>query len=512
MSPATSLPLLTGSITLSDALDEEDNVLERLSYPEKRLDFCKYLFTHTNTIKAIVSHHLRIPEDSCRVPWVDEWLHGSFNICIPIYINAVKRLMIRFPLPYKIGESTHSGNAEEKLRCEVATYAWMESHCPSVPIPCLWGFGYPSGPSFTVLHRAPLLSRLGWNMRRLVSWILRRPIPSPYVAHPHREDFASGYMLVDYVENGRMLSESWDTLRNDPERRKTLFRDMARIMLSLARVGFPRIGSLTMDNHAIVTLTNRPLTLQLHQLENESIPTNIPRDLTYTTTDTYVLDLLTCHDNRIRHQPNSIIDYSDGESQLSALAIMRALVPHFTNRELRYGPFILMLTDLHPSNIFVDGNGHVTCLIDLEWTCSQPAEMLRPPYWLTGRGIDQITDEHLEAYRARHEEFMAIWEEEERAYGSAVPCADLMRAGWTSGNFWYFSAVNCFKGLYNVFLQHIQPLYGASASKDWKDFERVVAPYWVPGTPEFIREKVREREQYLQQLHQLFQRAESRED
>jgi len=140
-----SLPLLTGRITLSEALDEEDNVLEKLSYPEKRLDFCSYLHTHTDEIKAIVSHHLGVPKDACQVPWVDEWLHGSFNICIPIYINAAKRVMIRFPLPYKIGESTHPGNAEEKLRCEVATYAWMRSHGHSVPIPRLWGFGLPSG-------------------------------------------------------------------------------------------------------------------------------------------------------------------------------------------------------------------------------------------------------------------------------------------------------------------------------------------------------------------------------
>jgi len=112
-------------------------------------------------------------------------------------------------------------------------------------------------------------------------------------------------MLLGYVEDGRMLSESWHTLRNDDNKRTSLVRDIARIMLSLAQVQFPRIGSLTIDDHAIVSLTNRPLTLQLHQLENEAIPTNIPRDLTYATTDAYVLDLLACHDSRIRHQPNS---------------------------------------------------------------------------------------------------------------------------------------------------------------------------------------------------------------
>lgn len=142
-----TLPLLKGSITLSEALEEEDDILQKLSYPEKRLDFCAYLHTHSKEIEAIVSHHLGVPRDSCHVPWVDKWVHGSFNICIPVLVNAGKKVMIRFPLPYKIGESTHPGNAEEKLRCEVATYAWIQAHCPSIPTPRLWGFGFPGGSS-----------------------------------------------------------------------------------------------------------------------------------------------------------------------------------------------------------------------------------------------------------------------------------------------------------------------------------------------------------------------------
>lgn len=147
MSQSKSLPLLNGSITLSEALDEEVDIIEKLSYPEKRLDFCCHLQSHANEIETIVSHHLRIPGDSCRASWVNEWIHGSFNVCIPIYVDGQKNIMTRFPLPYKIGESSHPGNAEEKLRCEAATYIWIQSHCPSIPIPRLWGFAFPSGPS-----------------------------------------------------------------------------------------------------------------------------------------------------------------------------------------------------------------------------------------------------------------------------------------------------------------------------------------------------------------------------
>ncbi|KAM4059099.1 aminoglycoside phosphotransferase [Hirsutella rhossiliensis] len=476
MPPCASLPLLAGRITLSEALDAEDDILEKLSYPEKRLDFCSHLHAHADEIETIVSHHLHVSRDSCRAPWVDEWVHGSFNI----------------------GESTHPGNADEKLRCEVATYAWIQAHCPWVPIPRLWGFGFPGGPIFTALDRAPLVSQLGWYIRRSLLWMLGRPCPSGYVTCPRRLNLSSGYLVVDFVQHGRMLSETWDALRQDDNRRKTIHRDISRIMLELARVPFPRIGSLTMDNHAVVSLTNRPLTLNLHQLENEGLQTNIARDLTYATADTYLLDLLACHDHRIRHLPNAILDYADGQSQLSALTIMRALLPHFTDRELRHGPFVLMLTDLHPSNR----------------ACSRPVEMLLPPHWLTGRAIDQITGEHLVAYGQRLDEFVSVFEEEEkttaaRDTGSVVAYADAMRTAWETGRFWYMSAVEASTGLYNLFLQHIQPIYGDAATEPWKEFERLVAPYWAPGSSELISRKVHERERYLEQIREAFGRGAS---
>ncbi len=145
MTQHASLPLLTGNITLDEALDDEDDVLQKISYPEKRLDLCSYLHAHAADIEAIAAHHLGLPANSCKVPWVNEWLHGSFNICIPIYVNETKQVMIRFPLPYKVGELACPGNAAEKLRTEVATYAWIQSHCPDVPIPRLWGFSFPGG-------------------------------------------------------------------------------------------------------------------------------------------------------------------------------------------------------------------------------------------------------------------------------------------------------------------------------------------------------------------------------
>lgn len=46
-------------------------------------------------------------------------------------------------------------------------------------------------------------------------------------------------------------------------------------------------------------------------MENEEIPTDIPRDCTYNTVDAYVTDILGMHDSRIQHQPNAINDVND---------------------------------------------------------------------------------------------------------------------------------------------------------------------------------------------------------
>ena len=50
--------------------------------------------------------------------------------------------MIRFALPYKVGQEDFLGNMDEKLRCEAATYIWIQENCPDVPVPTLLGFAF----------------------------------------------------------------------------------------------------------------------------------------------------------------------------------------------------------------------------------------------------------------------------------------------------------------------------------------------------------------------------------
>lgn len=234
-----------------------------------------------------------------------------------------------------------------------------------------------------------------------------------------------------------MLSNTWADHQHDIKLRKTLFHSLSRILLSIARIPIPRIGSFIIDHEGYLVLANRPLSIEIQQLENEEIPTGIHRDYTYSTVDSYVADVLTLHDNRFLHQPNAINNLGDCVFQLSSLATMRTVSKSFFERAFRRGPFVFSLTDIHQSNIFVNEDWNVTCLVDLEWACSLPIEMIRPFHWLTNKGVDELVSSEYDEVRT---EFMdALKAEEEAMVGSqknhSPLLSDIMNTTWAKGTF-----------------------------------------------------------------------------
>lgn len=148
-----TLPLLRGDITYSFAKEEEVNILHRLGYPAQRAKFFNHVFKKRNWIEAIVAYHLNLGSSKlCRMDGLEKWHHGSFNLCVPVTVNDCrwkqqpgKRLLLRFPLPYRVGDAFRPGNGNEKIRCEAGAYAWLEENCPDVPIPKLYGFATSTG-------------------------------------------------------------------------------------------------------------------------------------------------------------------------------------------------------------------------------------------------------------------------------------------------------------------------------------------------------------------------------
>lgn len=318
-------------------------------------------------------------------------------------------------------------------------------------------------------------------------------------------------MVMDYIEEseGRMLSETWDENRHDPKLRANLFRGLSRLILRLSHVSLPKIGSFTIDDYGFLTLAARPLTSMLQDLENSSIPMQVARGRTYTSVISYVNDLLTYHDNRLRHDKNAVKGLADCASQMCALAIMRTVAPQFYNCSLDAGPFAFSLTDLHQSNIFVDRDWNITHIIDLEWAASLPLEFIQPPHWIGSQNFDEIKMGTEIPYRG---EFMDIFKREARGShevaefetSPATKLPAIMESNWDIGTFWFNLALRNPPATHSLFYSSIQPRFAEDHLEN-EDFYRIVPFYWCRDAKSFIRAKLREKEEYNNQLGKEFE-------
>lgn len=147
--------LLRDEITYAVAQREEVNILHRLDYPRQQSEFFSLLDNRRDWIRKVVAHHLNLnpSAEECRVDDREHWLHGSYNVCVPVTISKWRgikrqsgdRVLLRIPLPYRCGDDFRPGNGDEKVRCEAGTYALIQDKCPDIPIPRLYGFAMSTG-------------------------------------------------------------------------------------------------------------------------------------------------------------------------------------------------------------------------------------------------------------------------------------------------------------------------------------------------------------------------------
>ncbi len=317
--------------------------------------------------------------------------------------------------------------------------------------------------------------------------------------HSLRHSLDSGFLFISQAP-GKSLALSWHKHYQEKCHKENLFRDLARITLSMNAIPQPRIAALSLQQGNTISLCNRPLDLYMHMVENEGVFSKIPRQRTYREVESYLSDLLSFQDAKLQGQPNAVLDTEDGQRQMAALTALRATMHHFIDADLRQGPFYLTLNDLHQSNIFVDEQWNIKAIIDLEWTHALPAQMQTPPYWLTSRAVDGLHDPaHRQEFEEVLEEYLAIYAAEERKRHGSTRQADLQRETWHRGGYWFFKAVSIPKGMYNLFDRHIQPMFnerhsGASVFND------VFYWYWGLEASSLIERKLEEKETYINEL------------
>ncbi|RYO84123.1 hypothetical protein DL764_009376 [Monosporascus ibericus] len=500
---SATLSLLDGDITYESATQTDRNVINQLAYVPASKALYQSLWEQQHAISAVVKRHLRLcHQDTCTVLPQSQWIQGSFNLCIPVQVTSGARntkVLLRCPMPHKLPE------VDEKLRCEVGTYVWMQENCRDVRIPYLYGFGFSDHHQFTHMTQRPWYIRLMHRFKRFSFKLLGYPSLSQYMEIPMSNRLPTAYMLLEYVDTdvGQILSNIWTGQRAVPVRGENLLRSLAQLMLSLARIPQPRIGSFEFRDDCTVTLTNRPLTCSMVILENNGTPRAMQRSDTYLSTESFVADMLSVHDNRFLSDPNAIYDDDDCRSQMAIRTVLRALSHHYIKKERRNGPFFLQFTDLHPSNILVDDEWNITCLIDLEWVCALPAEMMAAPYWLTGYKIDELEGQRLDEFDKVRKGFTHIFEGLERGmpvtYGLSL--ARLMNEMWDIKGFWFWHCIGSVNAMLYVLADHVCPSYGLHLSAET---EEILSRLWCEDSEKVVKRKIAEQESYQQELRRLF--------
>lgn len=245
-------------------------------------------------------------------------------------------------------------------------------------------------------------------------------------------------------------------------------------------------------------------------LENSGADRVMERSQTYPCAEPYISDLLTQHDRRLLAQRNAVKNEPDCHYQLAVHGLLRMISHHYLPARSR--PFALQFTDFHQSNVLVDKDWNITALVDLEWMCAHPLEMIDVPPWITSKGIDEIAEdeETLEEYGKAREEFLSLLREEERELAAAdgapqhALLSETMRSTWASGSNWFFWCLKSVNAMYNLVEQHILPQYHSSTLTPKQD--KLVSQFWSTNRDEIVQMKLQQREEWLAELQTVWKR------
>ncbi|KAI1839734.1 hypothetical protein JX266_014054 [Neoarthrinium moseri] len=238
--------------------------------------------------------------------------------------------------------------------------------------------------------------------------------------------------------------------------------------------------------------------------ENSGTPRTIhPRQL-YQSTDSFASDMLTLYDAHLVHDPHAVRNAEDARERMAIRALLRTVMHYFISKDRRDGPYLLQLTDFHQSNIFVDDDWNITCLIDLEWICALPVDMLSVPYWLTGCSIDSIVDDEYRIFDETRQAFLAIMDEEAKLIPAKhnINITSTMRHAWESKGVWFWACLRSINAWLFLFEDHILPKF--SADKGLIDNLKQVSTFWHEQAEPLVRTKVDDEERYRAELRLFF--------
>lgn len=262
---------------------------------------------------------------------------GGFNVCFRMEFLDGGSAILRFPIPGL------SMSREEKVRTEVAAIRYIQEHA-SIPVPF-------------ILH---------WGSQEESRCKLRPFILMDY--NKHEMDMSDALNTPGFQKEDRpVLDPNIDTYKLE-----MLYRQVADILLQLSELSLQKIGSLERVDDWNWEVKSRPFMMSTNELVRLG---SLPRSKLPTTSlesaSPYFRKLADLHIDHLMHQRNDAIrDSDDCRRKYVARHIFKKLAERqvFSSPENDKGPLRRWCDDFRPTNILINADLQIVCVVDWEFT------------------------------------------------------------------------------------------------------------------------------------------------
>ncbi|KAG9533322.1 hypothetical protein KCU93_g321, partial [Aureobasidium melanogenum] len=402
--------------------------------------------------------------------------NGSFNSCHKVLFEDGTAWAVRFPIP---GRVMHP---YEKIRREVAIMKFVKENT-TIPVPKVIAFGIAAENHDPAI--GPFL---------ITEWVEGKPVTAFLEKLPRP---SWGPVLRDDIKEHQL---------------RTIYSQMASILLELAKHDFNKIGALFTDQNYLKmsswSIKSRPMTLRVNDIEaGGNVVVDNHNLHAFETTTEYMQNLVQQNMIHLYEQRNSIDDAADARRKFIMRCRMMELVPYFVSADHDAGPFKLFCDDFRFGNVLMDETTlKFTGVIDWEWAYTAPYQFLFcPPSWLILERPTSWTEDEEQHYEEKLAIFLECLKDEENKRQSETSSglskdhrmSSLMRKSFEDRTFW--------------FMQLLQEAFAFDEEVLWLNLEKVLCKRGLLEVgvsnekyiQEFVEKKVKDLERYNQDLQYL---------
>ncbi|CAL5868923.1 uncharacterized protein PFLUO_LOCUS3151 [Penicillium psychrofluorescens] len=403
---------------------------------------------------------------------------GSFNFSWRLHWDdGGDDWLIRFPLPGK------SMVLDEKVYREAIVMQYVEKNT-SIPVP------------HVIAHGAGHENPTGLGPFIIMTWIDGKPISE--VLRKEGTDPKDKIINPDADEQ---------TLR-------TLYGQMAEILLELWGLDFDRIGSLGQPESESSNkpyIDGRPLTIEFNELMRTcGMKESIFPSRVYHSSIDYITSLLDQQSLHLEQQRNSIYDSNDYRQKYTCRHLMKAIALNFIDRDDNYGPFKLFCDDLCPGNVLVDDSLRLVGVIDWEFCYAAPAQFAGSiPWWLLLQRPHTIIsyqgpDAFFDAYLPKAELFLQVLQQKEEERDTSPSDNRLsyrMRQSIHNKTAWFTLACRKVASVDLIYWDMLDGFcWGSDQSVDERVHHFTTSIEMHKNREDFVRRKIDELQKYYSEL------------